>query len=162
MKETASNKFFKEFITGHSEFLDDFPMAICRISSQGSIVYCNNKFAEIFKGGAAKKLIGKTIVDLFGDKSVFDALQCLFLDTDIIRNLPICLKTISGEDFWCWVSARRVRDEEGRPFFWDTCLEQVDPDLQRETWVPPEDLPLDMEIHLDLKGLLLYLDLRVF
>lgn len=123
------------------EFLDGFPAALYRSTLEGTILYCNRSFANLFGYASSRELIGSPEIALYQNKRERGCLVAQLLQQKRLVDIPIGFRKKDGSTFSCAVTVQGVVDDDGMVVHLDGLLrdraDQVRPSAS--THVPPDE-----------------------
>jgi PAS domain S-box-containing protein len=95
------------------EFLDGFPAALYRSTLEGTVLYCNRSFAELFGYGSSRELIGSAEIDLYRNKKDRGYLLDQLLQHERLVDIPVGFRKKDGSFLSCAVTLQGVLDDDG-------------------------------------------------
>jgi len=104
---------------------------IMLISTTGQIIEVNPAFLDIFDYKQST-LKDKSIEEIFQSTQMTETGVNLFKNEEVIRNLPIVIKTFSGEKKIIEISSKPIRDEKGNILFIEIIIHDVTAQKQME------------------------------
>lgn len=97
----------------HFEFVDEFPAALYRSTLEGTLLYCNRRYAEILGHGSPVELIGSAEAELYRNKTDRGRLLERLQQHRVVVDLPVTFRRRDGSDLVCAVTARGTCDDDG-------------------------------------------------
>lgn len=95
------------------EFLDGFPAALYRSTLEGTILYCNRSFAQLFGYGSSRELIGSPEIALYRNKKDRGYLLEQLLQQERLMDIPVGFRRKDGSVLSCAVTLQGVLDDDG-------------------------------------------------
>jgi PAS domain S-box-containing protein len=107
------------------EFLDGFPAALYRSTLEGTILYCNRSFANLFGYASSRELIGSPEIALYRNKRERGYLVAQLLQEKRLVDIPIGFRKKDGSVFSCAVTVQGVVDDDGMVVHLDGLLRDM-------------------------------------
>ncbi len=107
------------------EFLDGFPAALYRSTLEGTILYCNRSFANLFGYASSRELIGSPEIALYRNKRERGHLVAQLLQLERLVDIPIGFRKKDGSVFSCAVTVQGVLDDDGMVVHLDGLLRDM-------------------------------------
>jgi PAS domain S-box-containing protein len=137
-------------------FINSIPLAIYRTTIEGTIVFCNGGFAQIFGFDSPDELIGTPAINLYRNKKDRGILVDAIMQRGRVSDLPISFLKKNGTPIWCAVTARADLDDDGIVVHLDGVLKDITDEIEEKYKVPKLDKiaddPRDIIILIDLQG----------
>lgn len=124
-----------------AEFLDGFPAALYRSTLEGTILYCNRSFADLFGYASSRELIGSPEIALYRNKRERGCLVAQLLQQKHLVDIPIGFRRKDGSVFSCAVTVRGVLDDDGMVVHLDGLLRDMADQIRPSapTQAPPDE-----------------------
>ncbi len=137
-------------------FINSIPVAIYRTTIEGSIVFCNQVFAQMLGFDSPDELIGTPAINLYRNKKDRGILVDTVMQRGRVHDLPLSFLKRDGTPIWCGVTAKAVLDEDGIVVHLDGVLKDITDQIEEKGEVPilngtVED-SADIIFLLDLQG----------
>ncbi len=147
----------------YAEFLNSLPVAIYRVTIEGTLIYGNLAFARIFGFESISELIDFPVVKLHRNKKDRGELINAILQNGRVNDLPFPFIRRDGKSIWCAVTARAVLDDDGMVVLMDGVMREITDEIAgKEAPLPRLDADADLLenaiVYLDLKGKLIDLN----
>lgn len=113
-------------------FIEELPIGVYRSTIEGRFIFCNKALARIFGFDSSRELMKHPVVDLYADKRDRGRFVQEVLNRGGVSEEPVLLRRRDGIAFWCSVSARAVRDDEGNVSLLDGTLRDISLDVSEE------------------------------
>jgi PAS domain S-box-containing protein len=110
--------------------MDHLPAAVCRVTIEGRILYCNNEFASLFGFSSPGDIVGTQAVRLYRNPKDRGRLVQSVLQRGQVLDAPVAFRKRTGEPIWCGVSVKAVLDEDGAAVFLDGLLRDITGEIQ--------------------------------
>jgi len=95
------------------EFLDGFSAALYRSTLEGTILYCNRSFAQLFGYASSRELIGSPEIALYRHKTDRGYLLDRLLQHEQLVDIPVGFRRKDGSVLSCAVTLQGVSDDDG-------------------------------------------------
>ncbi|RLC22380.1 MAG: hypothetical protein DRH56_08745 [Deltaproteobacteria bacterium] len=139
-----------------TRFLDELPVAVCRTTLEGKIVFCNRGFAGLFGFETASELIGAASTGLYRDEAHRGYLVRAVMEKGMVEDIVLPFKKKDESEIWCAVTARAVFDEDGMMVFLDSVVRDVTEKTEKNNAAgrlnEVANAMVDLVILLDLEG----------
>ncbi|MBL0714265.1 MAG: PAS domain-containing protein [Desulfosarcina sp.] len=117
-------------LRNYAEFVRNLPVAICRVTVEGKIVFCNEAFVRIFGFESIQDAIGYPIIKLYRNKKDRGILVQTVLRRGCINDIPIALTRIDGSPIWGSVTTKAIIDDDGVVIFLDSSVRDVTGEIE--------------------------------
>src|SRR5512143_2435526 len=94
-------------------FLDGFSAALYRSTLEGTILYCNRSFAQLFGYASSCELIGSPEIALYRHKTDRGYLLDRLLQQERLVDIPVGFRRKDGSVMSCAVTLQGVSDDDG-------------------------------------------------
>jgi len=123
------------------EFLDGFPAALYRSTLEGTILYCNRSFANLFGYASSRELIGSPEIALYQNKRERGCLVAQLLQQKRLVDMPIGFRKKDGSVLACAVTVQGVVDDDGMVVHLDGLLRDLADPVRpsASTHAPPDE-----------------------
>jgi PAS domain S-box-containing protein len=107
------------------EFIDNIPIGIYRSTFEGSLVFCNRFFADLFGFASPKELVNYPIINFYRNKKDRGALLNAVLERGRLIGVPLACVKNDGTPLRCSVTVQSVLDEDGMAMLLDGVIQNI-------------------------------------
>jgi len=135
------------------DFIEHFPQGIYRTTLEGTLLFCNDAFAEMLGFSNPYDLKDFRVINFYVNKKDRGQFVRSIIEQGCVREFPLFLKRRDGQTVRCSTTAKAVPDDDGIVVYFDGFIREAG------TMSQQEQLPIDlselagtMNLMLDLSG----------
>jgi PAS domain S-box-containing protein len=107
------------------EFIDNIPIGIYRSTFEGSLVFCNRFFANLFGFTSTRELVNYPIINFYRNKKDRGAILNAVLQRGRLINVPVACIRHDGTPMSCSITVQIVLDEDGMAMLLDGVIQTI-------------------------------------
>ncbi len=105
----------------HRAFIESLPIGLYRntIGPQGRFIMVNTALARLFGFDSVEEFLSQKVLDLYVDPAQRKEVSAELLEKGFISGKELMLKRKDGTPIWGSITARAIRDQEGKVAYFD-------------------------------------------
>jgi PAS domain S-box-containing protein len=146
-------QLFDHFSLWAVDFIEHFPQGIYRTTLEGTLLFCNDAFADILGFSDPRQIKDFRVIDFYENKKDRGQFVRSIIEQGCVKEFPMVLKRRDGQRLRCLTTAKAVPDDDGIVVYFDGLIRESG------SRPPQEQLPIDlngldgtMNLVLDLEG----------
>lgn len=135
------------------DFIEHFPQGIFRTTLEGTLLFCNEAFAQMLGFQDPYELRDLRVIDFYVNKKDRGQIVRSIIEQGCVKEFPLFLRRKDGQTIQCLTTAKAVPDDDGIVVYFDGFVRESGSRSQEE------QLPIDlsglagtMNLMLDLQG----------
>jgi diguanylate cyclase (GGDEF)-like protein/PAS domain S-box-containing protein len=105
----------------HRSFIESLPIGLYRntMGPQGRFIMANTALARLFGFDSVEEFLSQKVLDLYVDPAKRKEVSAELLEKGFISGKELMLKRKDGTPIWGSITARAIRDQEGKVAYFD-------------------------------------------